>query len=335
MHYLKPLALVLSLACGTALAASAPAVETFIDAPGPEGLLKGTLLRPAAKPGPVVLIIPGSGPTDRDGNSPGGLKAAAYRLLAEGLVARGISSVRFDKRGLLASAGAVADGNAATIGDYVTDVNAWIGSIRKQTGASCVWLLGHSEGGLIALAADKQKTDICGLILVSTPGRRVSVLLREQFKAHPAIAPFMDQALPAIDALEQGKRVDTSHLPPILQGFFKPQIQGYWIDQFSYDPAKLIENHPKPVLILQGQRDLQVLEVDARLLKQADPQATLVLFPNVNHQLKYVAVDTRDANNATYADPSLPLAAGIIDAISDFLDQQSTSQPAEKTAAAH
>ena len=122
-------------------------METFIDAPGPHGLLKGTMLGPASKHAPVVLIIPGSGPTDRDGNSPLGINASTYRLLAEGLAARNITTVRIDKRGLFASAAAAADPDAVTIADYVTDIDAWVNVIRQHTGAPGVWLLGHSEGG--------------------------------------------------------------------------------------------------------------------------------------------------------------------------------------------
>ena len=129
------------------------------------------MLSPSTGRGPVVLIIPGSGPTDRNGNSSGGILAAPYRLLAEALVARGVTTVRIDKRGLAGSAGATPDGNAVTINDYVSDVHAWMAVIRQQTSASCIWLLGHSEGGLIAMAPAKNQSDICGLILVSTAGR--------------------------------------------------------------------------------------------------------------------------------------------------------------------
>ncbi|HEY0746873.1 MAG TPA: hypothetical protein VGD63_09255 [Steroidobacteraceae bacterium] len=80
------LAIAAGLGCAAAGAAS---VETLLEAPGPTGPLRGTLLAPAEYQGAVVLIIPGSGPTDRDGNSPAGLSAGSYRLLAEGLAARG------------------------------------------------------------------------------------------------------------------------------------------------------------------------------------------------------------------------------------------------------
>jgi uncharacterized protein len=320
MNCMRSLAAALSLA--STMASGAPPTETAVEAPGPTGPLQGTMLSPAAPRGAVVLIIPGSGPTDRDGNNPAGILAAPYRLLAEGLAARGVTTVRIDKRGLAGSAGATPDGNAVTINDYVIDVHAWTTVIRQRTGASCVWLLGHSEGGLIAMAAAKDQPDICGLILVSTAGRAMGEVLREQLKANPGNAPLLDQALPAIDGLEAGKRVDTTNMPLPLMRLFNPRVQGFLISAFSYDPGQLLKGYPKPVLILQGLRDLQVHEVDARMLKDADPPATLVLLPDVNHVLKPVSTDDRRTNIATYSNANLPLAPGVIDAISDFLNRR-------------
>lgn len=297
----------------------ASAIETFLSAPGPSGPLKGTMLAPSEGRGPAVLIIPGSGPTDRDGNSPLGIKASSYRELAEGLVARGVTTVRIDKRGMFASSAAISDANAVTIPDYVADVRSWVTVIRQRTHAPCVWLLGHSEGGLVALVAAQTVPDLCGLILVSTSGRRMGELLRDQLKSNPANAPLLDQALPAIDALEAGKRVDTAAMNPALTPLFAPQVQGFLISAFAYDPSKMLAGYAKPVLIIQGQRDIQISVKDADILKHADPLATLVLLPNVNHVLKQVTSDDVGANAATYADPSLPIAPGVVDAIGEFL----------------
>jgi pimeloyl-ACP methyl ester carboxylesterase len=304
----------------TVLAAtpSAP-IQTYLEAPGPAGALKGTMLAPASGAAPIMLIIPGSGPTDRDGNNPLGVKASTYRLLAEGMAANGIGTVRIDKRGMFASRAAVADGNAVTIDDYVTDVESWIAVIRKQTGASCVWVLGHSEGGLVALAAAQKATDICGLVLVSAAGRPLGAVLREQLRSNPASAPILSEALSAIDALEAGKRVDVTRMNPVLMPLFAAQVQGFLINVFSYDPARLIAAVAKPVLIVQGKRDMQVSVEDAERLKQAAPEAKLVLLPDTNHGLKTVTSDDRRANAATYTDPSLPLAPGVVEAIASFI----------------
>lgn len=274
MNCVKSFVIVASI-FGAAITFGAAPTETAVEAPGPSGPLKGTMLSPATERGNVVLIIPGSGPTDRDGNSAAGILAAPYRLLAEALVARGVTTIRIDKRGLAGSAGATPDGNAVTINDYVSDVRAWTTVIRQKTSASCVWLLGHSEGGLVAMAAAKNRADICGLILVSTAGRPMGEVLREQLQANPANAPLLDQALPAIAELEAGKRVDTSNMPAPLLRLFNPKVQGFLISAFSYDPGQLLKGYPKPVLILQGLRDMQVHESDANILKEADSHATL------------------------------------------------------------
>jgi pimeloyl-ACP methyl ester carboxylesterase len=318
MNSVQSLVIVASM-FGVAIAFGAAPTETAVEAPGPSGPLKGTMLSPSTGRGGVILIIPGSGPTDRDGNSPGGILAAPYRLLAEALVARGMTTVRIDKRGLAGSAGATPDGNAVTITDYVADVHAWTTVIRQRTGAPCVWLLGHSEGGLVAMAAAKSRPDICGLILVSTAGRPMGEVLREQLKANPANAPLLAQALPAIDDLEAGKPVDTTNMPPPLLRLFNPRVQGFLISAFSYHPAQLLTGYSKPVLIVQGLRDLQVHEVDANILKQADPRATLTLLSDVNHVLKSVSSDDRRDNIAAYSNASLPLAPGVVSAIGDFL----------------
>jgi len=293
-------------------------VESPIEAPGPSGVLRGTMLRPAAATA-HVLIIPGSGPTDRDGNSPLGIAAAPYRRLAEALATRGIATVRIDKRGTFGSAGAVANPNAVTIADYAQDIHNWLKSMRSRTGAGCFWLLGHSEGGLVALAAAQQPDAICGVILVAAPGRKLGTVLREQLRANPANTPLLGQAMAVIDSLEAGKRVDAAGLHPALQPLFAPQVQGFVISLFSYDPAELAGRVRKPVLIVQGLRDLQVAEADARRLAAANPRAKLVLLPGVNHVLKAVASDDRAANAATYADPTLPIAPSVVDAIADFI----------------
>jgi uncharacterized protein len=214
----------------------------------------------------------------------------------------------------------VADANAVTIDDYVADVGAWTAVIRKLSGAPCVWVLGHSEGGLVALAAEQKVADICGVVLIAAAGRPLGPLLREQLRANPANAPILNQAMAAIDALEAGNRVDVTSMHPALMPLFAPQLQGFLMNVFSYDPVKLIATVSKPVLIMQGKRDIQVSTTDAESLKQAALKAKLVLLPDTNHVLKTVSSDDRRANTATYGDPTLPLASGVVDAVVEFIN---------------
>jgi fermentation-respiration switch protein FrsA (DUF1100 family) len=94
--------------------------------------------------------------------------------------------------------------------------------------------------------------------------------LRDQLRANPANAPLLDQALSAITRLEAGERVDATTLHPALMSLFAPQVQGFLISLFSYDPAALLAKNSKPVLVVQGGRDLQVGEADARRLARRD-----------------------------------------------------------------
>lgn len=314
-----------TLFLAVALAATAPAafaadpIETFVEIPGGPGPLNGTMLAPADGPhGPAVLILAGSGPTDRDGINPLGVKAPTYRQIAEGLAAKGVTTLRIDKRGLFASGLAAADPNAVTVVDLAADAHLWAARLKADTGASCVWLLGHSEGSLIALIAAQDPKDICGLILVAAPGRRLSDVLREQLTANPANAPILGQALPALDALEAGQKVDVAGMHPALLPLFHPTVQDFLIVMFRQDPAKLAAAYKGPILILQGDADIQVSVEDARLLAAAHPDAKLIILPGVNHIMKAGSRD-RAETRANYADPSLPLAPGVVEAIAAFV----------------
>lgn len=313
---------VLSLAFLLGAPVVAAPVEIPMEAPGPQGPLKGSYLAPERGAGPetpVLLIIPGSGPTDRDGNSPLGIKSGSYRLLAQALASQGLASLRVDKRGMFASAAALADANRVTIEDYAVDVRAWARVLKEKTGVSCVWLAGHSEGGLVALAAVRQAQDVCGLVLLATAGRPLGTLLLEQLQANPANAPILEQARRAVAQLERGEAVDVRPLHPGLQALFAPAVQGFLQSAMRLDPAQLAADYQGPLLILQGERDLQVGVNDARRLSQAQPRARLVLLPGVNHVFKAVAGEQRGPNLASYADPSLPLAPGVAEAVADFV----------------
>jgi len=296
-------------------------VSTPVELPSSPAPLHGTLLSPEGQTRAAAVIIPGSGPTDREGNSPQfGIQAATYRLLAEGLAERGVATVRIDKRGIGESAAAGASEADLRFSAYAEDARAWAAETATKTGRPCAWLIGHSEGALVALAAVAAKPDgegddkVCGLVLLSGAGRPAGAVLREQLAALPE--PLKTQALAAVAELEAGRTV--ADPPASLAALFRPSVQPYLISWLALDPAKLAAAYDGPIFIGQGATDLQVGVADAEALKAAQPRAERVVWDGVNHVLK-VAPAERAANVATYMDPALPLAPGVVEAVAAFV----------------
>lgn len=315
----KPFALSLtSLAAIIAAPAVAQTAEMTIG--DGAGRLHGTLLVPAAPAAGAepVLILAGSGPTDREGNNPLGVRAAPYRLLAEALAGRGITTLRVDKRGIAASAAAMPSEADLRVQAYAEDARAWAAALRERTGARCVWLLGHSEGTLHALLAAERPEGICGLILVSPVGRKLGDILREQLQANPANAPILPDALRILGELEAGRTVPADAVPQVLMPLFRPSVQPFMISMLAADPAALAAAYRGPVLIVEGTTDLQTSVADAEHLAAARPGIQLRLIEGMNHVLKTAPAD-RAGNIATYANPDLPLAPGVAEAVGDFI----------------
>jgi alpha-beta hydrolase superfamily lysophospholipase len=290
-------------------------VSTPVTLPSEPAPLHGTLLIPEGQTRAAALIIAGSGPTDRDGNSPLGVSASSYRLLAEGLAAHGVATVRTDKRGIAASAAAGGREADLRFTDYADDARAWAAETARLAGRPCAWLIGHSEGALVALvAAGQGDAAVCGLVLLSGAGRPVGAVLREQLATAPE--PLLGQALAILAELEAGRPV--AEVPPLLAALFRPSVQPYVISWLPLDPAALVAAYDGPVMIGHGTTDIQVSVADAEALAAARSDARLRIWEGVNHLLKIAPAD-RAANAATYSNPALPLAPGVVDDVAGFI----------------
>jgi hypothetical protein len=265
-----------------------------------------------------VLMLAGSGPTDRDGNSPAGVAAGSYRLLAEELAAQGVSSLRVDKRGVAASAASATSEQDLRIQTFADDARAWAKKLRGDTASPCVWLLGHSEGTLHALLAAQQNKDICGLVLVSPAGRKLGDILREQLSANPANAPILSEALQIIARLDAGETVSPEGMHPALLPLFRPSVQRFVMSMMAIDPAELVRSYDGPVLVIQGTTDIQTSVLDARRLGDSRAKVRVEIIEGMNHVLKTAPAD-RAANIATYGDSELPLTPGLTTKIVSFI----------------
>jgi pimeloyl-ACP methyl ester carboxylesterase len=205
---MKTLSLIALLA-----AASVMAADESLQMKTAGGTLYGTLLVPAsAKPLPVVLFIAGSGPTDRNGNSRM-LPAPnnSLKLLAEGLAAHGIASLRYDKRGIGESKDAMTAEKDLRFETYVDDAVAWANQLRKDSRFNAVIIAGHSEGALIGTIA-AQKAAVTGLVSIAGLSRPGDEVLRTQLagKLPADLTEFNEKALVA---LKGGKTVDNVPAP--------------------------------------------------------------------------------------------------------------------------
>jgi pimeloyl-ACP methyl ester carboxylesterase len=310
----------LALTGGAAAACAIPlpafaAAESAIVLHTATGSIFGTLMVPAgAKPLPVVLLIAGSGPTDRDGNTPllpG--KNDALKLLATALASRSIASLRFDKRGIAASAAAMTAEKDIRFDTYVDDAAAWVALLARDPRFSHVALAGHSEGSLIGMIA-AQRGNVAAYVSLEGAGRPASTVIREQLR--PALTPeLLTQADTIIASLNAGT-VYTGAIPPELQSLFHASVQPYLISWFKYDPAVEIGKLKMPVTIVQGTADVQITMADAQALKSGAPNASLVVVPGMNHVLKISPdVSSRAAIIAGYTNPSLPVAPPVIGAV--------------------
>ncbi|MCU1229654.1 MAG: alpha/beta hydrolase [Acidobacteria bacterium] len=282
----------------------------------PAGRIYGTLLVPAiSAPMPVVVIVSGSGPTDRNGNS--ALLAGAndsLKMLAEGLAARGIASLRYDKRGVGASSAAFTSEAELTFDQYVDDAVSWLELLRKDPRFSRTAIAGHSEGALIALIA-AQRTNVDRVISIAGPGRPTGDVILEQLAAQLSPAQ-LDISRAIVAALNAGKTY--APVPAELYSIFRPSVQPYLISLFRYDPAHEIANVTAPTLIAQGTTDIQVSVADANRLATARPTAALLIVNGMNHVLKNVSSDSA-AQLASYSDPTLPINAQLVAAIANLI----------------
>jgi pimeloyl-ACP methyl ester carboxylesterase len=283
----------------------------------PGGKVSGTLLMPAAPAAktPVVLIIAGSGPTDRDGNSPAlPGKNNSYRLLAEALAADGIASLRYDKRGIGQSRVTGLKEIDLRFETFVSDAASWISFLRNDPRFGTITVAGHSEGSLIGmLAARAARAD--AFVSVAGVARRASDVLRDQLRPQLAAMPEIWQGSETILAsLEAGKTVDTIPPEPILAQLYRTSVQPYMISWLKYVPSAELARLTMPVAIVQGTTDIQVQVSEAEALHTAKMDAQFVVIDGMNHVMKMVPAD-RTQQIASYSDPDLPIAPAVEQAI--------------------
>ena len=273
-----------------------------------------TLPRDISRPVPVAVIVAGSGPTDRNGNGPL-VQTDLYLQLAHQLAERGIASVRYDKRGIAASAKGV-NHPELTLDDYADDVGAIAREIATDKRFSRVFLIGHSEGAGLVLQAANRGAPVAGVVMMSGIGRRLASVLHDQFSLQGDSATVV-KIDSAFARFIRGDSV--GDVPPLGRSIIIPLYRKLLVSMAAYDPPAEVKRVPVPVMIVQGGMDLQVDVKDADALRAARPDAAVLIIPAANHVFK--AATSRDlaAQQPLYANKGRPIVPELAVGIAEWI----------------
>ena len=273
--------------------------------------IHGTLLESSDSNSILSIIISGSGPTDRQGNSTY-LKSDYLKMLAEGLFENGISSYRYDKRGVGNSIGNIKSGDEVKFSDFINDAISIINHFRETKKFKKIVVIGHSEGALIGMIASRLITD--SFISIAGAGEDYLTLIQRQLSNRAPFVKSMSDSI--IKKLRDNKIVDS--VSPLMNNLFNPANQRFLIDASRYEPVEEISKLGIPVLIVQGTNDIQIEVNDAQMLDKAALKSRLEIIQGMNHVFRQ-ASENYLLNMQTYGNPELPIDDSLVDVIVDFL----------------
>ena len=276
-------------------------------------LINGSLYSPLKqnKKTNLVILIAGSGPTDKDGNQKG-LTNNSLKYVSEALAKNDIAVFSYDKRIIAQMKSKTVNEAALTFDDFITDATSVLLFFKNKKKYNKIIIAGHSEGSLIGMIAANEKAD--AFISLAGAGRTIDAVLVDQITKQ---APFLkEETQKNLDILKSGKTFELKN--PMLASIFRESIQSYMISWIQYNPQIEIAKLQMPVLIVNGTKDLQVAVSEAELLKKAKPEAELVLIENMNHIFKVINGDDAE-NMKSYSNPDIPIATKLTSTITTFV----------------
>lgn len=276
-------------------------------------LIPGTLLIPESKTKPpLVIFFHGSGAIDRNGNEPK-FRNNSLKYLAEGLCAKKIASFRFDKRLVTLMKDTNFNEDQLKFNDYIKDARTIIRYFENDPRFSGVYVLGHSQGSLIGMVA-AQDYNVKGFISIAGAGQEIDDVIVDQLKNQ---APeYVESARKSFDDLRVYGFVNK--YDDNLASIFRPSLQYFMYTWMHYNPQTEIAKLKIPVLIINGDKDLQVQVSEAIKLKNANPNAKMTIIKNMNHVFKEVKGDWNE-NQETYNNIELPNSPKLSKSISSFI----------------
>ncbi len=286
---------------------------TEVDIPTAKVTINGTLLMPNnIKKPKLLIIIPGSGPTDRNGNQ-GLIQTNATKYLVEALSDKNIATYRYDKSVLAYIKQKNFKEKNVRFDDFIDEAKRVVNYFKSKNQFSKIIIAGHSQGSLVAMFVANQ-TD--GYISLDGAGRPIDEVIFEQINNQ---APFLAKSTQIIiDSLKQGNLV--KDVPPLLLSVFRPSIQPFLISWMKYNPQTEIKKIKVPVLLINGSKDIQVPTSDAQQLHKANPKSELKIIQNMNHIFKEIKGGVTE-NKQSYTNPKLPVMQVLVKTLSDFINK--------------
>lgn len=274
--------------------------------------IKGTLVIPVSEEKmPLVIMLQGSGPTDRNGNQ-AFVKNDALKKLALELAENGIASYRYDKRIHQAQRLNIAEKDMR-FDDFVTDAITVLETFQDHEKFEKIVVLGHSQGSLVGMLAAKDRAD--GFISIAGLAQPLDSMLTEQIANQmPGLKENVQQAFSEMRATGS-----TASYNPVLESIFRPSVQPFILSWMKYDPKEELAKLEIPVLLINGSNDLQVTEAEAQQLKKAHPEAQLVILENMNHILRKIEGDDLE-NSKSYNEAHLPLHPELVPTLVEFIE---------------
>ena len=297
-------------------------IELALEAPG-LGSLPGILTVPAGEgPFPVVVLLQGSGPADKD-ETLGDLKP--FRDLAEGLAAQGVAAYRFDKRTYAFSGQLAGKKDISLEDEYIEDaVNAVrLLAEQEKIDPDRIWVLGHSLGGnavpAIARTLRQEQAGVRGFVMMAASPRPTEVLMREQYEFLYSLMPEVPEEMQAqkdelFAELDRLKDLDSLAEDDKVAGVYS----SYWKWLADYDIVQAAQEITEPVLLLQGEEDYQVTMEDFALWQEAvggKDNWELVSFPGLTHMFM---PGKKEEGSAAYTREA-KMDAQVIGDIADFI----------------
>ncbi len=274
-------------------------------------ILPGTLTyNKALKQQPLAIFIHGSGNVDRNGNQLGLANANYIRQLADSLNQRGIAFYRYDKRSAnwLNLRFMMKDLNFIRFAD---DAKIAINNFKDDKRFSTITLIGHSQGSLVAMLASSEHID--KYVSLAGPADPIDVIMTKQYSIqNDTLGRKAEAHFKELRETGSFETVD----PEFAAIFVKPN-QAFFKSWMIYNPSEEIKKLKMPILILNGDKDLQVFESDAKKLHNSNPNSELVIIPNMNHVLKQI--DRDEDNEKSYKSPDYPLSETLINILETFI----------------